>query len=189
MIKKVKLYPGGSSFSESPHFSEETINLLNQHYSRLQGTLIFWKNQASKYHRFHFYCLGWTIPSAILIPIVTQSIDGSPLSKLFLTIVSTHTAILLSFHKGFKIENNLKAFRHGESEFYDLYRRLLDRPLSFGDTEEKRLENYFAEVETIRKYVRNAETDNFPTLEEARDTFKKKDTSVDLITTGLNDEN
>jgi hypothetical protein len=174
MIKKVKLYPGGSSFSESPHFSEETINLLNQHYSRLQGTLIFWKNQASKYHRFHFYCLGWTIPSAILIPIVTQSIDGSPLSKLFLTIVSTHTAILLSFHKGFKIENNLKAFRHGESEFYDLYRRLLDRPLSFGDTEEKRLENYFAEVETIRKYVRNAETDNFPTLEEVKDTFKKK---------------
>lgn len=189
MTKKVRLFPGGASFSDSPHFSEEAKKLLEQHYSRLQGTLVFWKNQSSKYNRFHFYCLGWTIPSAILIPIVTQAIDGSPLSKLFLTIVSSHTAILLSFHKGFKVENNLKAFRHGESEFYDLYRRLLDRPLSFGDTEDKRLETYFAEVEIIRRYVRNAETDNFPTMEEVRTTFDRKDTTANSNTTNPTDGN
>ncbi|MBG1244714.1 hypothetical protein [Nostoc sp. NZL] len=166
IIKKVKLYPGGASFDESSYFSEEAKKSLIQHYSRLQGTLLFWKNEASKYTRFHFYCLWWTIPSATLIPTVTQLIDGTPYSKLFLTIVSTHTAMLLSFYKGFKIESNLKAFRHGESEFYDLYRRLLDRPLSFGDTEAKQLESYFYEVELIRKYVRNAETDNFPFLSE-----------------------
>jgi hypothetical protein len=187
MIKKVKLFPGGASFAESQHFSEDAKNLLEQHYSRLKGTLIFWKNQASKYKRFHFYCLGWTIPSAILIPIITQAIDGSFLSKLFLTIVSSHTAILLSFHRGFKVENNLKAFRHGESEFYDLYRRLLDRPLSFGDTEDKQLENYFAEVETIRRYVRNAETDNFPTIEDIKTTIDKKDSITALKATNSSD--
>jgi hypothetical protein len=175
ILKKVKLYPGGASFDESPHFSEDAKKLLNQHYSRIQGTLLFWKNEANKYTRFHFYCLWWTIPSATLIPIVTQLIDGTPYSKLFLTIVSSHTAIILSFHKGFKVENNLKAFRHGESEFYDLYRRLLDRPLSFGDTEAKQLESYFSEVAIIRKYVRNAETDNFAVLsEEVKTSLDKK---------------
>ncbi|WP_341527763.1 hypothetical protein WKK05_35700 [Nostoc sp. UHCC 0302] len=175
ILKKVKLYPGGSSFNESPYFSEENKKLLEQHYSRIQGTLGFWKNEANKYTRFHFYCLGWTIPSATLIPIATQLIDGTFYSKIFLTIVSAHTAILLSFHKGLKVESNLKAFRHGESEFYDLYRRLLDRPLSFGDTEDKQLDTYFTEVEIIRRYVRNAETDNFPFLtEEVRLSLEKK---------------
>lgn len=87
IIKKIKLYPSGSSFKESPHFSDKAKTLLEQHYSRIQGTLLFWKNEANKYTRFHFYCLGWTIPSATLIPIITQLIDSSPYSKTFLTII------------------------------------------------------------------------------------------------------
>ncbi len=168
ILKKVKLHPGGDSFQQSKHFSTNNIELLNQHYSRIYGTLIFWKNKAEWHKRFHYYTLCWTIPVSILIPIITQSIDTSVDSKLFLTIISTHTALLWGFHRALKVENNFKAFRNGESEFYDLYRRLLDRPQSFGKTEEEQIENYFIEVEKIRRIVRMSETDNFPILEDSK---------------------
>lgn len=74
--------------------------------------------------------------------------------------------MLLGFHRAFNIEKNFKAFRHGESEVYDLYRRLLDQPNTFGNSEDEQLKTYFNEVEIIRKYVRSAETDNLPMLTE-----------------------
>lgn len=166
MLKKVKLHPGGETFSESPYFSEANKKLLQQHFTRLHGTLVFWKNKAEWHKRFHYYTLFWTIPVSILIPIITQTVDTTFEAKLFLTVISTHIALLIAFHRALKIENNFKAFRHGESEFYDLYRRLLDRPKSFGDTEEKQLETYFIEVENIRRAVRIAETDNLPMIDD-----------------------
>lgn len=168
MLKKVKLNPGGASFDESPHFSGITIKLLSQHFSRIQGTLIFWKNKAERYKRFHLYTLCWTIPISILIPIIVQYISISCEAKLFLTIISTHSALLIAFHRAFKVENNYKAFRYGESEFYDLYRQLLDRPQSFGDTEEKQIQKYFSDVDVIRKTVRMAEIDNFPMTDDIK---------------------
>ena len=83
VFKKVELHPNGKSFAESPHFSNEIKEILKQHYSRIQGTLIFWKNASEKYRRFHYYCLFWTIPISILIPIITQTITDSNHSKLF----------------------------------------------------------------------------------------------------------
>lgn len=168
IFRGVKLNKAGDAFAESPHFSAENKKLLEQHYSRILGTLGFWKNQASKFEAFHHYCLFWTIPSAVVIPILTQSISDGNASKILLTIVSAVTAILLAFHRGFKVEENFKGFRHGESEFYDLYRRLLDRPESFGEDEAKQIEAYFTEVEVIRRFVRNTETNNFSTLDETR---------------------
>jgi hypothetical protein len=91
-----------------------------------------------------------------------------------LTLASSHAAILLALHKGFKAESNFKAFRNGESEFYDLYRRFLDSPVKFGATREEQIATYFEQAEQTRKYVRNAETDNFPSLEEAMAAMKKK---------------
>lgn len=164
MLKKVKLYPGGKSFQSSPHFSNNEKERLDQHYSRIEGTLIFWKNQAEKYRSFHYYCLYWTTSISIIIPVVAQYIDGTSESKLLLTIMSAHVAILLSFYRGFKVDNNYKAFRNGESEFYDLYRKMLDQPKTFGDNSEDQINNYFEQVEAIRKKIRNLEVDNFPDL-------------------------
>ena len=168
LLKKVELNPGGDSFDKSPHFSEETKELLNQHFSRIYGTLIFWKNKAEWHKRFHFYTLCWTIPISILIPVIVQYVDINFEAKLFLTIISTHSALLIAFHRALKVENNYKAFRHGESEFYDLYRQLLDRPQSFGDTEEKQIQKYFSDVDFIRRTVRIAETDNFPMIDDIK---------------------
>lgn len=91
LAKKAKLNPKGDHFNESPHFNELNKKLLEQHYCRLEGTLIFWKNKAERHRRFHYYTLCWTIPISILIPIITQTIDASSQAKLFLTVISSHT--------------------------------------------------------------------------------------------------
>ena len=164
----VKLHKDGASFNDSK-FSADGKTRLIQHYSRLDGTLKFWKREATVHGRFHWYCLCWTILSSSLMPFLTQVIDASDIaSKWFLTTVAAHIALLLGFHRGVKVAERYRAFRHGESEFYDMYRRLLDRPETFGSDEKKQIETYFEEVEIIRRFVRNAETDNLPSLEVNR---------------------
>lgn len=168
----VKLNPGGASFDECSHFSEENRKRLNDHYSRLMGTLGFWKKRAETFTSFHYYCAVWTILSAWAVPIIASlspgDTDTTTYSKLLIVLVSGHVALALSFHKGLKIADGMKAFRHGESEFYDLYRRLLDRPHTLGNDEDAQIDNYFAEVEIIRRLVRRAETESLPTVEDAK---------------------
>ena len=155
--------------------------LLN--FDRLTGTLVFWKFEAAKYRAAHFYCLFWTIPSAVLIPILTQAINaGSGNGKTLVTVISAFTAILLAFHRGLKIEENYRAFRHGESEFYDLFRRILDRPSALGRDQIHQLDAYITETETIRRFVRNAETNNMATLDEARELLKGTESRRDSAT-------
>jgi len=98
------------------------------------------------------------------------------------TVVSAFTAILLAFHRGLKIEENYRAFRHGESEFYDLFRRMLDRPDALGRDPQRQLEAYICETETIRRFVRNAETNNMATLDEARHLLKGSESRRDRET-------
>lgn len=174
IAKKVELKPGGASFDESTYFDEDIKKLLNQHYSRIQGTLGYWKNQASLYKSLHYYSLLWTIPSAVLIPVLTPWISDGDFSKLAVTLVSAVTAVLLAFNKGLKVEDNLKAYRHGESEFYDLVRKLLDQPLALGKDQQEQIDTYFKEVARIRRFVRNAETDNLGTLDDARAELDKR---------------
>lgn len=162
ILKKAKLFEGGASFDDSSFFTKEAKQRLVQNHSRIIGSLHFWKKQAKIYMRFHYYALGWVIPSSVLIPFLSQAINDDIYSKWLLSVVSAFSAILLSFHKWLKVEQNYKAFRQGESNYYDLQRRLLDRPKSFGEFEELQLNQYFHEVEIIRQRVRDAEIDNFP---------------------------
>lgn len=170
LLGRVQPNPGGVSFDKTTAFSPEARLRLSDHLSRLAGTLGFWKNRAASYRRFHYYCIIWTILSAWAVPLIgaiAPQVDGSP-SKWLLVIISSHVALALSFHRGLKTSDGMKAFRHGESEFYDLYRRLLDRPHLFGKTEEEQLDNYFSEVERIRSFVRHAETESIPDVEGIR---------------------
>lgn len=166
-FRGVELDSGGMSFDDSGMFSKGGKERLIQHYSRIQGTLYFWKSRAIMFRRFHYYCTIWTILSAWAVPIlgvVSQGTAGGT-SQWLLIAISSHVALALSLHRGMKVSECMRAFRHGESEFYDLYRRLLDRPKSFGESEEEQIEIYFAEVERIRAHVRNAETENFPVVD------------------------
>lgn len=169
LFRGVPLHPAGASFQESSLFSEEAKVRLNQQYSRMAGTLGFWKNQAELYRRLHYYILCWTIPSSVAIPFLIQAITTDPYSRWLAIFVSGFTAVLLSFHRALKVDANYKAFRQGESDFYDTYRRLLDRPDSFGATEDEQINAYFDAVENLRKYVRNAEIDNLPSVEQVKE--------------------
>ena len=174
MIAKVQLHPGGPSFEQSS-FSDANKARLHQHFERMRGTLMFWKREAARNGRFHFYCLWWTIISSSLMPFLTQAVDPKdPCSKWLLTLVSAHVALTLGFHRGLKVAELFRGFRLGESDFYDTYRRLLDRPESFGQDEEAQIKKYFEDVEIVRKLVRNAETDNQPTVEDVRNQLTPK---------------
>lgn len=162
LLRKVELHDGGQGPDQSPLFTDDAKTRLQQNHSRLLGTLGFWKKQAELFKRFHFYALGWVIPSSVLVPFLAQAITEDPYSKWFLSEVAAFSAVLLSFQKWLKAEQNYKAFRLGESAYYDLRRQLLDRPRSFGETEDAQLESYFVQVEEIRRRVRDAEIDNFP---------------------------
>ena len=163
----VKPNPSGISFEDTSAFSPEMRTKLSEHYTRLAGTLGFWKKRATVYTRFHYYCVIWTILSAWAVPLIgaiSPQTEGS-WSKWLVVIISSHVALALSFHRGMKVPEGMKAFRHGESEFYDLYRRLLDRPHLLGEKEDEQIDKYFAEVEKVRRLVRNAETDTIPDVE------------------------
>jgi hypothetical protein len=170
---KVKLKPGGPSF-EKAQFKPATKKRLSDHYERMQGTLAFWKREAARYGRFHYYSLWWTIISSSLMPFLTQAVDPKdPASKWLLTVISAHIVLALGFHRGLKVPELFRAFRLGESGFYDTYRRLLDQPETFGPDETTQVKRYFDDVEILRKLVRNAETDNQPTVEDIRNQFSK----------------
>lgn len=166
LLRDVDLHPGGPSFNESLWFSEQAKLRLEQHYARIYGSLQYWKTQAVKYRAFHNYCLVWITLATASVPFLAQAITDDHQSKWLVTIVGAHAAVLLAFSRAFRVENNYKAFRLGESDFYDLYRRLLDRPSVFGRTEEQQLASYFEQVELIRRSMRTSETDNFPSVED-----------------------
>ena len=110
LFSGVKLNAGGASFRES-QFSEEAKLKLEQHFSRLHGTLAFWKREATRNSRFHYYCLCWTILSSSIMPFLTQAINpADAASKWLLTIIAAHIALLLGFHRGLKVAEHFKAF-------------------------------------------------------------------------------
>ena len=166
-LRGVDLKPGGAPINASPILSDQARVRLAQHYSRLEGTLRFWKKRATLFTRFHYYCTIWMILSAWAVPliaVVSRSTQNDA-AQWLLVAISSHVALALSFHRGMRVSDSMKSFRHGESEFYDLYRRILDQPDSFGSTEKVQLKSYFSAVERLRKSVRNAETENIPDVE------------------------
>ena len=168
---KVKLNPGGPAFEEASHFSPEAKQKLTHNYDRMRGTLGFWKQQATKYERLHLYCMLWIIILSAVTPVLTLAVPqypNDPFARWILTAAALHISIITGMHKFFKVEVNFKAFRQGKSEFYDSYRRMLDNPGSFGQSEDDQLIQYFSQVSLIRKQVRNAETDTYAGLEELR---------------------
>ena len=174
-LKRIPPLPSGKNpFEKCDYFDKFHKDCLGEHHSRIEGTLLFWKRAALYNGRFHYYVLGWTIPISIVMPLILTFVEIEGDVRLFFVLLSVHSAIMLSFYRALKTERNYKAFRNGESEFYDLQRRLLDRPEAFcnarlvsrEDVQDLIIRNYFEKVEAIRRNVRAAETDSFPALED-----------------------
>lgn len=156
---------GGPSFDDSEYWKAHKSRLI-QHWQRIEGTLDFWKSRAHRYKVAHLHCLWWLMILTLLLPILTQIIDSQDgASKFLITLITLHIAAITAITKTFKLEQNYQAFRSGESEFYDIYRRLLDNPRDFGKTHDEQISTYFQNAELIRQKIRKAETDNAPSLE------------------------
>lgn len=163
-LQKVKINGVAPGFENAFGFSDSSKTRLQDHYKRIEGTLSFWKNQAALYERMYSYAILWSILSGVLIPVLIQDYSSSNFwARVFMTIFSAWIGLIVALNRGFKAEELFRKFRQSESEFYDVRRRLLDRPEVFGSTEEERLNRHFETVEKIRMAGRDAETSNFPT--------------------------
>lgn len=154
--------------AKAQHFSEANRERLQANFRRMGGTLGFWKNRAERWRRLHFYCIVWTLLAGILVPVLAQVALRHPHGGTLITFVSLHASIMFGVHRSLKVESNYQAYRLGESEFYDLYRRLLDRPHAFGETESRQIDEYMRLVESIRVAVRSAEVSNTPGLDATK---------------------
>lgn len=169
IFRKVKLLPGGADYNSSPFFSERQKERLNQHYTRIQGTLGYWKNKAAKNYRFHIYTIIWTTAISIVLPILIQALGNESNAKILLTIISVHSALLIGFHRAFKVERNYQTFRVAESEFYDLRRNFLDNAYKNQKNMDSVIDDFFESVTKLRIMARKEEVDNTPTLKHDKE--------------------
>ena len=151
LVRPVKLNQPEVWFHNSEGLEESTRNRLVENFKRMQGTLGFWKKQAAVYGTVHYYCVCWSVPSVALTPVLVQW-TSDPGARLLVTVMSAHAALLLTLHKALKVPENYRAFRDSESHYYDVSRRLLDRPGAFGGTEDERLDTYFRHVESANRH-------------------------------------
>jgi len=75
---------------------------------------------------------------------------------------------------GLRILNRVNDFSHDISFGERYMQRLLDQPMTLGKDQQEQIETYFEEVARVRRFVRNAETDNLGTLDDARAELDKR---------------
>ncbi len=161
-MKKVKLDKPKSWFNEANHFGNLKDRLIANE-TRIQGTLVFWKNQAAAHRILHSSNTFWGIISAVSLPVLIQYYDDKDIwSHAFMTILTFWTGILFAVSHTFKSEEKYQGFRATESEYYDITRELLDTPIKEENELEKLVNNYFETVERIRKVARKVETESPP---------------------------
>lgn len=166
VLKDSKLYNYNVDEINYTKFTDENKKRLIRCNDRIKGTLIFWKGQAKKYKRLHYYSAIWTTLNTVFMPILIQSIAGIAEGKILLTVISAHSAVIVAMHKGFKVENNYRDYRICESNFYDEYRKLLECDLSKVNQDDV-VNQYIEKINMIRKAGRAIEIDNMPNISES----------------------
>jgi len=162
------LNPGGPGFDELPaELLDDGVRArLRQNEERILGTLGFWKREAEKYRLLNSYVIFWMIVASTMSPVLTQAVSADPVSRWLLTLVASHAAIMVAVAKAFRVSEQHTAYRQGESDYYDLRRAFLDNPLTFGESSEEQFFAFSDSVAKIRRRVRDAETDNIPSIDD-----------------------
>lgn len=147
----LNLHYGGISFAESQiHFfnADQKARLIKQ-YRELIPILTEWKNKSERYGRFYKYYIFWTTLILAFVPIMVISMHVHSYVKLFLFIMLVHYSILIVCNSAFKAKERYIAFRNGESNYYDIWRRFHDAPWLFGDSPDEQIEKYFSITEEV----------------------------------------
>lgn len=149
----------------APVWIENTTNLgeqhdrVKEHYGRIKGTLVYWKNEAAAYHRLDTARVIWSLISAVALPVLIQYYDQSDtLANAFLTILTTWTGLIVSLAYTLKAEQRYQGMRQQESDFYDIARNLLDSTSPDDLQLKEKVDEYIKRVEAIRRTARKVET-------------------------------
>src|SRR5215469_4224075 len=101
----------GDWFDTASQLGHEKARVVT-HYSRIRGTLRFWKNKAAAYHRLHLARVLWSLLSAVALPVLIQHFDRTNRwSVLFLTILTTWTGLIVALAYTFKAEEKYQGLR------------------------------------------------------------------------------
>ncbi|GAB2672430.1 hypothetical protein [Nocardia goodfellowii] len=152
----------GEWFSSASQLGTEQSRVL-EHYSRIHGTLRFWKNRAAAYHRLHLARVFWSLLSAVLLPVLIQRFEHADgWSVLFMTAFTTWTGLVVGIAYTFKAEEKYQGLRQQESDFYDVCRRLLDTTSATDQNLKQKVDDYIEVVSLIRRTARRVETGSPP---------------------------
>ena len=157
-MKKVKLDKPKYWFDEADFFGDQKERLKATE-GRIQGTLVYWKNQAEAYRLLHTANIFWGLIAAVSLPILVQFYDKTEFWSLaFMTGLTFWTGLIFAIAHTLKSESKYQGFRATESDFYDLTRELLDTPERDSEALKKLVNDYILTVEKVRKVARRIET-------------------------------
>lgn len=168
LLHQVKLDKAPVWMEESGLLGKEKER-VEAHYSRLKGTLVYWKNEAAAHQRLHMARVVWSLLSAVLMPVLIQYYDATDKwANAFLTSLTTWTGIIVALAYTLKSEHRYQGIRQQESDYYDLARDFLDS-LKPGDPDlVTKVDTYFEATKAIRRTARKVETGAPPSATDAK---------------------
>ena len=156
------LHPPGDWFDSSKELTEYRTRLVS-HYSRISGTLVYWKTKAAAHQRLYYSQVIWASMSGVTLPVLIQYFEkSSQWPTVFLTILTTWNGILLVLAFTLNSRELYRGFRQQESDFYDESRRLLNKARHDDPELHDKVEEYINLVASIRRVGRRIETGTPP---------------------------
>lgn len=161
-LKKIDLHSVGTWFENANNLGAEQER-LQEHFSRIRGTLVYWKNKAAYYQRLDSARVVWSLISAVTLPVLVQFYDATDKWAVgFMTLLTTWTGFIVTLAYTFKAEQKYQGFRQQESDYYDISRTLLDFPNKDPDLLKQQVDEYIQKVADIRRFARRIETGSPP---------------------------
>ena len=156
------LLPPGDWFDTSEELAQYRTR-LESHYSRITGTLTYWKTKAAAHQRLYFAQVIWASLTGVTLPVLIQIFETSTeWPTIFLTILTTWNGILLVLAFTLNSRELYRGFRQQESDFYDESRRLLNEAVKDDPELDEKVEKYIRVVASIRLVGRRVETGTPP---------------------------
>lgn len=161
------------ALDEAPVWMENAKNLgvqrerILDHYARLKGTLVYWKNEAAAHQRLHLSSVIWSLLSAVLLPVLVQFYDAKDSwANAFMTVITTWTGLVVALAYTLKSEHRYQGMRQQESDYYDMARKFLDSLRENDPDLDAKVEHYLRATDAIRRTARKVETGSPPSASD-----------------------
>jgi hypothetical protein len=114
----------GEWFDSADQLGGQKQRVMAQ-YTRIKGTLRFWKNKAAAHHRLHLARVIWSLISGVSLPVLVQRYDKADVwSTLFMTMLTSWTGFIVALAYTFKSEEKYQGFRQHIGKYLSSLRKL-----------------------------------------------------------------